>query len=132
MAFPPPALRGMDFAAALARLDSRIWGVDPTLWLAAHQIPALTEFLQICYSLFIPAVLGVAWLLWIQRKKTEFRYYAFLIALGFLTSYVGYLAVPVRGPRFFLHDLPPLRGLWFTEMLQRTLDRLESRHYDCF
>src|SRR5260370_41640670 len=42
MAILIPPIRGTDFDAALSRLDSRIWGVDPTLWLAAHQIPALT------------------------------------------------------------------------------------------
>ncbi len=72
-------------------------------------------------------------LLWLQRKRlVEFRFYAFLIALGFLASYVGYILVPVRGPRFLLQDLPPLRGLWLTTLLQNTLDRLESAAYDCF
>ena len=53
----------------------------------------LTEVLQILYSLFIPAVLVVAYFLWKQKKIVEFRYYAFLIALGFLASYRGALLV---------------------------------------
>jgi membrane-associated phospholipid phosphatase len=94
----------------------------------------LTEFLQLAYSLFIPAVLLTAFLLWRQRRLPAFRYYAFLISLGFLASYVGYLAVPVHGPRFFLAGLQrePLRGLWLFPWLQQALDRLESAHYDCF
>jgi membrane-associated phospholipid phosphatase len=127
-----PPIRHTDFDAAMMRLDARLWGADPAAWLARIERPALTEFLQICYSLFVPAVLVVAFLLWRGGKMPEFRYYAFLIALGFLASYLGYLAVPVRGPRFFLRDLPPLRGVWFTGFLQVTLDRLESAHYDCF
>jgi membrane-associated phospholipid phosphatase len=132
MAILIPPIRHVDFDATMSRLDTRLWGADPTIWLAHHQAPVLTEFLQIAYSLFIPAVLVVAWLLWRQGKRTEFRYYAFLIAAGFLASYVGYFAIPVRGPRFLLPDLPPLRGLWLTTLLQHTLDRLESAHYDCF
>ena len=64
----------------------------------------------------------------------EFQYYAFLIALGFLASYLGYILVPARGPRFLLKHLQhfPLQGLWLFQTMQNTLDRLESAHYDCF
>jgi membrane-associated phospholipid phosphatase len=132
MAILIPPVRGMDADGWAARTDTALWGLDPTLWLVRHPNAVLTEFLQILYSLFIPAVLVVAVILWRQKKIGEFRYYAFLIALGFLASYVGYLVVPVRGPRFYFSHLPPLRGLWFTGYLQNALDRLESAHYDCF
>jgi membrane-associated phospholipid phosphatase len=132
MAILIPSVRGVDYDAWASRLDTALWGADPTLSLVRHSNAALTEFLQIQYSLFVPAVLVVAVFLWRQGKIEEFKLYAFLIAGGFLASYVGYLAVPVRGPRFFLQGLPPLNGLWFTGILQRTLDRLESAHYDCF
>ena len=83
---------------------------------------------------FVPAVLLIAFLLWRRARYAEFRYYAFLIALGFLVSYVGYVLVPARGPRFFLRNLQTtdLRGLWVTRALQLTLDRLESKAWDCF
>ena len=86
------------------------------------------------YTLFIPAVLLVAWLLWNKGRYAEFQYYAFLIALGFMASYVGYVFVPARGPRFLLKHLQhiPLQGMWLFQIMQNTLDRLESAHYDCF
>jgi membrane-associated phospholipid phosphatase len=129
-----PAVRGSDADRALADLDYRLWGVHPTVWLERVSSPALTEFLQIAYTLFIPAVLMVAVLLWRRRQYRDFQYYAFLIALGFLVSYVGYLLVPARGPRFLLAHLQhtPLSGLWLFGEMQTTLDRLESAHYDCF
>ena len=73
-------------------------------------------------------------LLWRQAQFAEFQYYAFLIALGFLASYIGYLLVPARGPRFLLKHLQhiPLQGLWLFQAMQNALDRLESAHYDCF
>jgi membrane-associated phospholipid phosphatase len=132
MAILIPVVRGVDYDAWASRVDAALWGSDPTLWMVRHPNAVITEFVQIAYSLFVPAVLVVAYFLWRQRKIEEFRFYAFLIALGFMASYVGYLAVPVRGPRFFLPDLPPLKGLWLTDLLQNTLDRLESAHYDCF
>jgi len=129
-----PAMGLKEADAGLARLDYRFWGVNPTIWLERIYSPALTEYLQIVYTLFIPVVLLIAFLLWRQRRYAEFRYYAFLIALGYLVSYVGYALAPARGPRFFLSYLETadLRGLWFTRAMQATLDRLESRAWDCF
>jgi membrane-associated phospholipid phosphatase len=128
------AVRQTDADRFLADLDYRIWHAHPTVWLERMQSPALTEFLQVAYTLFVPAVLLVAAVLWKKRYYGEFQYYAFLIALGFLVSYVGYLTVPARGPRFLLSHLQhaPLTGLWFFHDMQSTLDRLESAHYDCF
>lgn len=98
------------------------------------QSAGLTEFLQWIYTLFVPAVLLICFLLWRKRRYADFQYYGFLIALGFLVSYVGYLIVPARGPRFLLSHVQsvPLRGLWLFHGMQTTLDRLESAHYDCF
>jgi len=107
-----PAIRRSDADAALARLDIALWGVHPTVWLERIQTTALTEFLQITYSLFIPALLLVAVVLWWQRRVGKFRYYVFLITLGFLVSFLGYFLVPARGPRFLLDHLQtrPLEG----------------------
>ena len=128
------AIRRSDADRWLADLDFAVWRANPTVWLERVYSPVLTEFLQLVYTLFIPAVLLVAWLLWRRGKFAEFQYYAFLIALGFLVSYVGYLIVPARGPRFLLKHLhqTPLQGLWLFQSMQATLDRLETAHYDCF
>ncbi len=129
-----PAIIDRDKDAELAHLDYRVWHANPTVWLERITTPVLTEYLQIVYTLFVPVVLLIAFLLWRQRRYADFRYYAFLIALGFLVSYLGYLVVPARGPRFFLRHLQSidLRGLWVTRALQATLDRLESKAWDCF
>jgi membrane-associated phospholipid phosphatase len=134
MALFIPAMRGSDADQWLADLDFRIWGVHPSVWLERVHTPVLTEFLQAIYTLFIPAFLYIAWVLWRKGRSGDYRYYAFLITLGFLTSYVGYLLVPARGPRFLLKHLQhfPLQGLWLFHAMQGFLDRLESAHYDCF
>src|SRR5437660_1016232 len=122
-----PALRSTSADIALARLDFAIWGANPTVWLERFRSPLLAEILEMVYSGFVPCVLLVACVLWIRKRFVEFRYYAFLIALGFLASYVGYLLVPARGPRFLLRDLQTydLRGLWAFDWLRATLDRIE-------
>jgi membrane-associated phospholipid phosphatase len=134
MALFIPAVRSTDADQWLANLDFRIWGAHPCVWLERVHSPAGTEFLQVVYTLFVPAVLYIAWVLWRKGRTREFQYYAFLIALGFLTSYVGYLLVPARGPRFLLKHFQhfPLQGLWLFQTMQSALDQLESAHYDCF
>ena len=134
MALFVPAIRHCDADRWLADLDFRFWHANPTIWLERIYSPVLTEYLQWVYTLFVPAVLLVAFLLWRQRRFREFQYYGFLIALGFLVSYVGYLVVPARGPRFLLKHLEhaPLQGLWLFRGMQLALDTLESAHYDCF
>lgn len=134
MALLIPALRHGSADRTLANLDHWVWGVNPTVWLERIQSPAATEYLQVIYTLFVPVVLVPAFILWLKRSYTGFQYFAFLIALGYLVSYVGYLLVPARGPRFLLAPLQhlPLRGLWLFQQMQGTLDRLESAHYDCF
>jgi membrane-associated phospholipid phosphatase len=129
-----PAIRRTTADAWLADLDYRIWHANPTVWLERVQTPALTEILQLIYTMFVPVVLLVPWLLWRRRRYAEFRFCAFLISLGFLVSYIGYIIVPARGPRFYLEHFQhaPLRGLWLYDSLRALLDRLESAHYDCF
>jgi len=134
MALLVPAVRSSSADQWLADVDFRFWGANPTVWVERLYNPVLTEFLQVIYTLFIPVVLLVAFELWRRGKVREFQYYAFLIALGFLVSYAGYMAVPARGPRFLLTHLQhvPLQGLWLFHGMQSVLDRLESAHYDCF
>ena len=134
MALIIPGVRRTDADQWLADLDFRLWGVHPTVWLERVHTPALTEFLQIVYTLFVPAVLLIPFLIWRKLGPEKFQYIAFLIALGYLASYIGYLIVPARGPRFLLNHLQhiPLQGLWLFRIMQTTLDRLESAHYDCF
>ena len=129
-----PAVRSWNGDQALADLDYRFWHANPCVWLERIQTPALTEFLQIAYTLFLPAVLLLAYAIWRRRNYENFQYYAFLIALGFLTSYIGYLLVPAQGPRFLLAPLQhaPLQGLWLFAAMQGGLNRLESIAFDCF
>jgi membrane-associated phospholipid phosphatase len=139
MALLIPAVRQDDISRKLsdrwlAQLDFSIWGVNPCVWLERVQWPALVEWEQLLYTLFLPAVILVALLLWRKGRFVEFQYYAFLIGLGYLVSYVGYIVVPARGPRYWLNGLQhmPLQGLWLFRSMQDGLNKLESYHYDCF
>ncbi len=129
-----PLARRVSFDQPLADLDQRIWGLQPGVWLARIQTPLLTEVLQWIYTAFVPAVLAIAIIFWVRKQYKEFQDYSFLISLGYLASYLGYVLWPSRGPRFLLKDFEglPLHGLWLFHGMQTALDKLESVAYDAF
>ena len=130
-----PLARHAVYDSELAHLDRRLWGgVQPALWIVRLETPLRTEILQWIYTAFVPAVLLVAVLLWWRRRYSDFQYYGFLISLGYLASYLGYVLWPARGPRLFFpeFDQIPLHGLWLFHAMQSGLDRLESVAYDAF
>jgi membrane-associated phospholipid phosphatase len=129
-----PAFHPSTADEALARIDLATFRVNPTVWIERLYTPVVTEYLQIVYSMFIPAVLLVAYIFWHKRRLREFRYYGFLISIGYLVSYVFYFLVPARGPRFLLAHLhhTQLQGMWTFDWFRQLLDNLEGIHYDCF
>jgi membrane-associated phospholipid phosphatase len=118
----------------LAHWDRTMWKVDPVFSLSSAPKHALTEFLEIIYVLFIPSTLLLGVILWVRRSRQEFRRGTFLIAVTFLLSYLGYILVPARGPRFmdYASSYPPLQGLWTFNLFKNLLDALEGTQYDCF
>ena len=123
-----------DYDNLLMQIDYQIFGFHPTVWLESWTYPWLTEYLQIVYSTFyfLPIVLAI----YLIRKKriAEFRYFIFVIVLGYYMSYLGYFSVPALGPRFTLDHLQtnPISGIWLTDILRNTLNRLESITRDAF
>jgi len=131
-----PRVHPRDFDLELALIDHRLFGVHPTVWLERLTFPALTEFLQLVYPTyyFLPMVLGAV--LWREGWFERFRFWVFVIALGFCLSYLGYFLVPATGPRFLseivTQQTKPLTGVWLFETIRGTLDRAERITRDCF
>jgi membrane-associated phospholipid phosphatase len=118
----------------LAHWDLAMWKVDPVFWLSSIPSRFAVEFLQAVYTMFIPGSVALGIVLWFRRPREEFRLGTFTIALTFLVSYLGYLLLPARGPRFmeYASQYAPLQGLWAFHPFQNILDKLEGLQYDCF
>jgi membrane-associated phospholipid phosphatase len=131
-----PLIHPRDFDVELAAIDHRLFGVHPTVWLERFTWPALTEVLQLAYATyyFLPIILGAV--LWRKQWFEPFRFWVFVIVLGFYVSYLGYIAVPATGPRFLPEikaaQTMPLTGVWLFHGLRETLDRAEGITRDCF
>jgi membrane-associated phospholipid phosphatase len=131
-----PLIHPRDFDAELAAIDYRLFGAHPTVWLERITFPAITEVLQIVYATyyFLPIILGAV--LWRKRWFEQYKFWLFIVALGFYVSYFGYILVPATGPRFLpaIKDAQtfPLTGVWLFHSLRETLDRAEGITRDCF
>ncbi|HKV42108.1 MAG TPA: phosphatase PAP2 family protein, partial [Blastocatellia bacterium] len=128
-----PRIHPHDMDRQLAAIDSRLFGVNPEVIFARLQSPALTLPLQLsylCYYVF-PVALGI--LLWRQRRFLSLQFLIFVILLGFYISYIGYIAVPAIGPRFFLSTtgIPPISG-HIVGSIRKSLDSMEGLTRDCF
>lgn len=131
-----PLINPRQFDAELAELDFAMLGAHATLWIERLTFPLLTEVLQICYACyyFLPIILGAV--LWRKGRFDRFYFFVFIIVLAFYLSYLGYVAVPVIGPRFYppIQEAQsfPLTGVWLYQTIRETLDQAEGRTFDCF
>lgn len=131
-----PLIHPRDFDVQLAAIDHRLFGAHPTVWLERVTWPAVVEVLQVIYATyyFLPIILGAV--LWRKGWFERYRFWVFIVALGFYVSYLGYIAVPATGPRFLpaIRDAQtfPLSGVWLFDWLRGTLDRAEGITRDCF
>ena len=123
-------IRGRDFDDVLIRIDYRLFGVNPTEWIAQFHHPVLTEFLQLVYASYFFLFLIAGYELYKRSMYKEFHYYVLLLVFGFYLSYAGYFMVPAIGPRFTIHDFhaknDELPGIYLTDSIRELLNRGES------
>jgi membrane-associated phospholipid phosphatase len=131
-----PRFHPRDFDVELAAIDYRLFGAHPTVWLERLTWPLLTEVLQLVYATyyFLPLILGAV--LWRKGWFERYRFWVFVVALGFYVSYLGYIAVPATGPRYLSAISAAqsfrLTGVWLFASLRETLDQAEGITRDCF
>jgi membrane-associated phospholipid phosphatase len=124
------SLARSDFDYLLIDLDRKLFGCDPTVWLARFTTPILTEILQLAYASYFIIMLTVGVELYLQKEDDPYIRYTFTLMLGFFTSYLGYLLVPAVGPRFTLHNFSrldsELPGLFFAVPIRNFINAAES------
>lgn len=123
-----------DIDYLLIRIDYRIFGGYPTVFLERMISPLLTDVLEVAYSTyyFLPIILGIA--LKAKGKSEEFEKSLFLILLCFYLSYVGYLLFPALGPRYTMQHLydKELDGFLVSGPIQNVLNLMEGVKRDAF
>lgn len=115
----------------LYAIDSYLVNVHPVIWFAQRAHPLITDLMYLIYSyyFFMPLILLI--LLLVHKKYTELQSGYFILTLSFYLSYIGYILIPARGPRFYL-QLTPVEALFLGDFLRNLINLLEPNKYDAF
>jgi membrane-associated phospholipid phosphatase len=119
-----------EFDDLLIGIDYAMFGVHPTQWLLRIAWPPLTEYLQLCYTLFylLPVALAVEFI--VRKREDLYDDVVLVFVYGFYLSYIAYFALPAVGPRFTLHDFAStpreLPGVVITDALRAFINAGES------
>jgi hypothetical protein len=102
----------------LVRLDLRLFGVEPALWLERFNRPPIVEWFSFFYfsyfAIGIAYMVGVLWLGRPGRKTAEFAIGTLMV---FSIGQLGYTAVPGFGPVRYLDGKfhgPIAGGFWWS------------------
>ncbi len=128
----PPVRGGVRMDAALADLDVRLFGSDPTRWLEPFLNRWTTLLLEVCYSSYflLPVILTT---LVLRRGRTaDFLSYAATIVGCFFTTYVGYYLGPALGPRAHVVYEEPVPFGPAARAIYDTIDRLDLIKLNAF
>lgn len=82
---------------ALHAIDLWLFG-DPLALIQRHGSALLSDLLTLCYFAYYPLALVVPATLYVRGDKRGFRSAATVILVGFVVSYIGYVAWPALGP----------------------------------
>jgi len=102
------------------KVELKIFGDYPTVWMQKIVSVPLSEYMMMSYFsyYFLMPVLGG--LLYFKNRVKEFDQLLLACAVAFYISYLGFLFMPVEGPRHAIPDLHnvELVGILFAPMAQ--------------
>ncbi|MFW5878569.1 MAG: phosphatase PAP2 family protein [Myxococcota bacterium] len=93
------------FDELLLQVDLNLFGTHPSVWLEGRMPRWSIDLMILCYASFYFWPLVLAAILYAKGKRRQVDHLALLIVLGFFTNYVGYVSVPLVGPRFAIAPL---------------------------
>jgi len=98
-----------DIHDKLILIDQWLFGVQPSVWAEQFIHPWLTEVLSFCYMIFFIFAPLVAFVLYFQKRKAEFRETLITVILCFYAGYFLYVIFPAAPPRITLKHLYTLQ-----------------------
>ncbi len=131
-----PYFNPHDFDHELARMDFKMFGVYPTVWIEQWVRPWLTDLLYLVYFIYYPFPLFI--LVWLYKKKmfTELDRSIFLLLVVNYGAYIIYFFVPAMGPRFYEPVMQlqskTLNGVFLAVPIRNFIHFFEPNKFDAF
>lgn len=96
--------------------ETRLFGVQPTLWMERFITASLTEWMMFCYVIYVPLYPVLCAILWVKRGEAAAEEYFFTLGLANVLCDAGFILFPVASPMYWMPDRyrVPLHGWVFT------------------
>ncbi|MDI1463494.1 phosphatase PAP2 family protein [Catellatospora sp. KI3] len=98
------AVHGRFLDDEMNRAEVGLFGGHPALWLGAAASRPLTELVYACYMSYYLYIVVPPLLLLARRRHADLERLVTTVGLAAYLCYLGFLAVPVRGPAYSLAD----------------------------
>lgn len=120
------------FDFIIHRLELSIFHVHPTLWLQKLVTPWATEYFKLSYSSYYLVIPIAALALYLKGDMKIFEELITTLAFVFYICYVGFILLPVEGPRYAFASLYTikLKGYIITNF-QDSLTNIGALHGGC-
>src|SRR5437763_5093039 len=86
---------------ALYRLDLRLFGVEPTVWVGRLSHPLLTDWMSLTYGLYFILPMIVACALSLRGRRHDLRELSTAVILQMGMGFLLFLLFPAGPPRFY-------------------------------
>jgi membrane-associated phospholipid phosphatase len=108
----------------LARMDTWLFGVDPSDFMQRYQTPATVEFFSFIYAAFIPYIYLSIALNCLGRPPLDRDQFLTGWVFTYAISFLGYLFLPAHGPVLYpeAHHHGPLEGGFFLHVVRQGVD----------
>jgi len=124
------------YDATMAAFDGWLFGTQPSLWLQRLTSPALTDYFSFAYGSYFYLPVTLAVLTYLRLPREKFRVLMLAQVCTIYCAFLGYMLVPVLGPRIHLGHLytnpPLLEGVFLYARQSALHDALQSVKTDCF
>ncbi len=123
-------LHGRFLDAEVANWERGLLGFYPNLALEAIVSKPLTEFLKFSYFSYYFYIVLPPLLLFFKRRDADMAVFVFTASLTFYVSFVGFVLLPLEGPRYFFGGqfrIPHLEGYFFSTLQDWLMARAAAR-----
>ncbi len=117
----------------LIEADQRLFGVQPSIWLASRIPPLLNDLLLGAYTTYFIWPLALGLVLWFKRKDLQFDQWVTALMFFYSVNFAFYAMVPAMGPRYFqaAYFDGPVHGAFFAPYID-LMFRGSPLARDCF
>jgi membrane-associated phospholipid phosphatase len=94
-------IRKVPIDDTLYNIDVKVFGVEPTAWVSRLYHPLLTDWMALCYALYLPVPMILATTLSAKGRRHDFREMATAVMFQFCIGFVIFLCFPAGPPRYY-------------------------------